>query len=80
MRYGRWPDRVRMPAMSINDFKYLFTAKDVLTITAKVRMVLDDTVFVAEDDQGGRYSYGEGFPDSQPRIRAYEWFGVSPRP
>ena len=38
MRYGRWPDRVRMPAGGI---AYLFRERDLLTITAKVRFVLD---------------------------------------
>jgi hypothetical protein len=70
-----------MPALCINDFKYLFTVRDVLAITAKVRFALDDASFVAEDDDGGRYSYGdEGFPDPPPRVSACEWFGVSPKP
>jgi hypothetical protein len=64
----------------MNDFKYLFTGRDILSITAKVRLVVDDQPFVAEDDEGGRYNYGdEGFPDSEPRITAREWFGVRPR-
>jgi hypothetical protein len=70
-----------MPPISMNDFRHLFTERDVLTITAKVRFVVHDAAFVAEDDDGGRYSYGEeGFPDPPPRIRTIEWFGVSPRP
>jgi hypothetical protein len=65
----------------MNNFRCLFSEKDILTITAKVRFVLDDAPFVAEDDDGGRYSYGdEGFPDSKPNKSAREWFGVSPRP
>lgn len=69
-----------MPAGSMNDFRHLFSERDVLTITAKVRFVLDDAPFVAEDDDGGRYSYGdEGFPDLKPQVSAREWFGVSPR-
>jgi hypothetical protein len=71
-----------MPAISMNNFRYLFSERDVLTITARVRFALDDAPFVAEDDDGGRYSYGdEGFPDDAPIIMsAREWFGVSPRP
>jgi hypothetical protein len=78
MRYGHWPTRISIPAISMNDFKHLFTEQDILSITAKVRFVLDDEAFVAEDDEGGRYSYGdEGFPATRPRISAREWFGVS---
>lgn len=69
-----------MPAISMNDFRYLFSESDLLTITARVRFVLDDRPFVAEDDEGGRYGYDEGFSDPPPRISACEWFGVSPRP
>jgi hypothetical protein len=81
MRYGQWPTRVRMSAACLRDLGCLFSERDLLTITAKVRFVLDDAPFVAEDEDGGRYSYGEdGFPDPPPRVRAYEWFGVFPRP
>jgi hypothetical protein len=80
MRYGHWPIRVRMPAICMNDFRYLFTERDLLAMTAKVQLVLDDASFVAEDDEGGRYCYGEeGFPDQPPRVSAREWFGVSPK-
>lgn len=80
VRYGRWPTRVRMPAISMNDFRYLFDDRDILAITSKVRFVLDDAPMVAEDDEGARYSYGqEGFPDRQPEITARAWFGVSPK-
>lgn len=62
MRYGCWPVRVRMPAICVNDFRYLFTERDFLTITARVQLALDDARFVAEDDDGGAYSYmDEGF-------------------
>ena len=77
MRYGHWPTRVRIPAISMNDFKFLFREADLLKITSKVRFVLDEEPFVAEDEEGGRYNYGqEGFPQSETRISADEWFGV----
>lgn len=80
MRYGHWPTRVRIPAISMNDFKFLFRETDFLKITSKVRFVLDEEPFVAEDEEGGRYSYGqEGFPQTDARIKAEEWFGVSPQ-
>jgi hypothetical protein len=41
-------------------------------------MVTGCRAFVAEDDDGGRYRYGdEGFPATPPGISAREWFGVS---
>lgn len=81
IRYGRWPTRVRMPATCMNDFKHLFTARDILTITAKIRFALDDEPFVAEDDDGPRYSCGdENVSGVAPAVSAREWFGVSPMP
>jgi hypothetical protein len=70
-----------MPAICLNDFRYLFSERDVLTITARVRIAVDGAQFVAEDDEGSRYNYSdEGFPDPPPRMSARECFGVSPRP
>jgi hypothetical protein len=69
-----------MPAISMNDFKFLFREADLLRITSKVRFVLDDEPFVAEDEEGGRYNYGqEGFPQREAGITAEEWFGVRPQ-
>lgn len=80
MRYGRWPTRVRMPAICMDDFRRLFTEREILSITARVRFSLDDARFVADDADGGRYDYvSDGFPDPKPRVGACEWFGVSPK-
>jgi hypothetical protein len=69
-----------MAAALLYDFKHLFSERDLLAITAKVRFVLDDALFVAEDDDGGRYTYGEDrFPDPPPGFTAREWFRVSPK-
>lgn len=69
-----------MPAMCVNDFRRLFSEREVLRITARVQIVVDDAAFVAENDDGGRYNYGEeSSPNPAPKIGAYEWFGVSPR-
>jgi len=38
----------------MNDFKFLFRETDFLKITSKVRFVLDEESFVAEDEEGGR--------------------------
>jgi hypothetical protein len=81
VRYGRWPERVRIPIGVVENFRQLFSAGDMLAITAKVRFAEDDAPFVAEDDNGGSYSYGsEGFPNDTPGLSAAQWFGVSPKP
>jgi len=80
-RYGRWPTRVRLPAIIMNDIRNLFTERDFLTLTSKVQFVLDDARIVADDDDGGKYSYrDEGFPDQVLKPKADQWFGVCPKP
>jgi hypothetical protein len=82
LRYGRWPTRVRIDPGSLADIRdQLFTAEDYAQIVAKVALVADQAAgMVAEDDEGGSYSYGqEGFPSERPRPRADEWLGVRPR-
>jgi hypothetical protein len=49
---------------------HLFTPEDYDQILAKGALVADEAVMVAEDDQGGSYSYGkEGFPSESPAPR-----------
>lgn len=68
-------------ASIMNDLRNLFTERDFLTLTSKVRLVLDDARIVAEDDDGGKYGYrDEGFPDGVLKPGASEWFRVYPRP
>jgi hypothetical protein len=51
------------------------------TLTSKVQFVLDDARIVADDGDGGKYSYrDEGFPDQFLKPKAEQWFGVCPRP
>jgi hypothetical protein len=82
IRYGRWPTRVRIFPASLADIRdHLFTPDAYAQILAKVALVADEAAMVAEDDQGGSYSYGqEGFPSERPAPRAAEWLGVRPRP
>jgi len=67
-----------MPAVEMADLRSLFSERDFLTITSRVRLGLDeDAGFVAEDNDGGKYSYGsEGLPDPSPKISAQQLFGV----
>jgi len=79
-RYARWPTRVRLPGIIMNDLWNLFTERDFLTLTSKLQFVLDDARIVADDDDGGKYSYSdEGFPYHRPNPSAAEWFGVCPK-
>jgi hypothetical protein len=65
----------------MNDLRNLFTARDFLTLTSRIRLVVDDARLVAEDDDGGKYSYrDEGLPDRVLNPSAKEWFRVSPKP
>jgi hypothetical protein len=81
-RYGRWPNRVRLSPLSLGDFDFLFTPADLTRIISKVALIADDeAAFVAEDDSGGSYNYGEeGFPKRARKPRAAEWLGVTPKP
>jgi hypothetical protein len=70
-----------MPAIMENDFRWLFSDRDLFKITSKVQFIVDDAGMVAEDDDGGRYDYfHEGVPESGPGFSAEDWLGVHPRP
>lgn len=78
--YGRWPTRVRLYAGALEDLREnVFSPESFARLTAKLRLVPDDTAMVAEDDEGRQYSYGEkGFPSSRPTPTAQEWLDVHP--
>ena len=71
-----------VPAFSVAaGMKLAGKPEDYARITAKVALVADEAAMIAEDDQGGSYSYGqEGFPSECPTPPAAEWLGVRPRP
>ena len=81
-RYGRWPTRVRLFPACLSDIRdHLFTPDDYARIAAKVVLIADEAGFLAEDDLGGSYNYGqEGFPRQRPTPIAAEWLGVHPKP
>ena len=82
VRYGRWPERVRMHKISLDDFcPLIFTPADFAKIAHKVELIADEATMVAEDDTGASYNYGEeGFPSERPKPSAAEWLGVKPKP
>jgi hypothetical protein len=81
VRYGRWPIRVRIFPASLADIRdHLLTPEDYAQIVAKVALLADESAMIAEDDQGGSYSYAqEGFPSERPTPGAAEWLGVRPK-
>lgn len=70
LRYGRWPKCYRAPGLIVDDLRGLFTPRDLLTLTSKIRLVVDDARLVAEDDDGGRYSFGTKVSQITVRSRA----------
>jgi len=66
--------------MSLRDFDFLFTPADLAKICSRVSLVADDAAaFIAEDDLGGSFNYGDGdSPKRLRKLRAAEWLGVTP--
>jgi hypothetical protein len=74
-RHGRWPSHVRLPQICIGDLRRLFSPEDFAKINRKVLLIADERlVFVAEDDTGLRFAYGEEPPSAEV------WLGVDIRP
>lgn len=81
LRHGRWPTRVRMHQLSLEDLQRLFKRSDLAKIQAKIKLVAEDASMIAEDESGAQYDYGqEGFPSERPRPAAADWLGVKPPP
>ena len=83
VRYGRWPTRVRMHGLSLDDLrKHVFSRPDFAKLERKIKLVADSEMgMIAEDDSGARYDYEkEGFPPLRPQPAAAEWLGVKPKP
>ncbi|MBN1667015.1 MAG: hypothetical protein JW862_07995 [Anaerolineales bacterium] len=75
-RYGHWPARVRLHPNAID---FLFTPESLAQLARKIELVYDGSPFIAEDELGNRYNYGqEGFTEARLEVRAEEWLGVSP--
>lgn len=82
-RYGRWPVRIRLHSLSLEDLRdHLFSKRDFARIRSKVELVPDDNApMIAEDDTGASYNYGdEGFPLGVPKPSAAEWLEARPKP
>lgn len=76
VRYGNWPTRIRMAKDAI---KYLFAEETLAKLGEKLTFVYDGSPYIAEDDMGRSYNYGqEGFAGEPPDIPAQEWLNVEP--
>jgi len=81
VRYNRWPTRVRMWKMIVDDLRdNLFTPESFDKLQEKLELVVDDRAgHIAEDGTGRSYDYGnEGFPKSKPDSDARHWLGIEP--
>jgi hypothetical protein len=75
-RYGDWPTKMRLPEGAI---QALFTKESLARLEEKLTFVYDGSPYIAEDEIGRRFNYGEeGFPDLPPDIQARDWLNVEP--
>jgi hypothetical protein len=85
--FGRWPSRVRMPRVCLDDIRRVVSPEDFAKINNKVLLVAnehDRLEFVAEDDVGSSFDYGtrlahgESITHGEERLPAEVWLGVQP--
>lgn len=83
-RYGRWPTRVRLCAMELNDLRdHLFSPKRWGRITSRLKFVVEPGVgFIAEDERG-TFDYRDAqetdFARIGPWIGEPDWPEHAPR-
>ncbi|MGA8780267.1 MAG: hypothetical protein WB567_05940, partial [Terracidiphilus sp.] len=67
------------PASLRNIRENLFSPVSFAKLGEKIQLLADESPFVAEDDQGNKYSYGaDGFPPHRPTPNAKEWLNIEP--
>lgn len=79
LRFQRWPTRIRLhPDILINLREHVFPTS-FGQLESKLEFVPDQTSgIVAEDEQGGRFSYTDDSEKGSPHPDAEEWLGVRP--
>ena len=79
-RYQSWPSKVSLDPIIHEDIENLFTEKSIQMLNGKIKLIARaNATVVAEDEQGKNYDYGrDGFPSSEPDIRAQDWLDVEP--
>jgi hypothetical protein len=81
VRFGRWPDRVRMPLGLIADLRdYLFSESAFHKLQGRVALIPDEEAgCIAQDDAGHEFDYGtEGFIPGWYAVDVAGWLGVQP--
>lgn len=86
-RYRRWPTRVRLDQGYIEDLQRILSDVGFENLTSKLVLVPDpEPGLHAEDDEGGRFSYGGGaggggHQDGKSDIPVQSWLvGLEQRP
>jgi hypothetical protein len=78
-KYNSWPKTVRVFDFFPSELKRVLSENDHTKLQSKIDIVGDNSLFIAVDETGNSYSYGdEGFSKKEPDIRAEDWLGVSP--
>jgi hypothetical protein len=62
-----------------NAIEWLFKPETLNKLKEKMELIYDESPFIAEDDHGNCYNYGEeGFAEAQPDIDARDWLMIAP--
>ena len=78
-RYNRWPEKISVPRFFVHELKNALTPKSFNKLNSKVKLVVEDSPFVAADGLGNQYNYGiRGFSKVKSDISATEWLDVEP--
>ena len=78
-RYGKWPTAVRVLDFFPDELKSVLSGSDHAKLLSKIKVIGDNSPFIAVDESGNAYDYGrEGFPNLKLNVRASEWLGVTP--
>ena len=84
-RFGRWPERVVLHTLSLNDIRRLVSTELMSDMEEKIRFVPGDAAFRTEDSEGHWFEYGSGRdsvgtphgePDFDLFVRAQRWLGL----
>lgn len=81
VRHGHWPGVVRLEQAALLDLRcHLFEVPTWARVQQKLKFIVEPNArFVAEDDGGLTYSYGQdGFPREWPTPSVQTWLGVQP--
>lgn len=73
-RHKRWPESVKVPEPFLYELEMVLSEKERSLLASKIRIMDDNSPYIAMDEAGNSYNYGEeGFPEKEPDIRAKDW-------